>query len=72
MTIWLAIVVTVIAATLSLCGCIAFILISLSSAAPLLSTRLGVAELQVIKVSSAPRPARRTWQRKLRLRALPA
>jgi hypothetical protein len=74
MTIWLTIAVITIAATLSLSGCVAYILISLSHAAPLLGTRLGVTELQVIKVSSTPRPARRTRVRRLplRTRALPA
>ena len=74
MTIWLAIAVILIAATLTLAGCIAYILISLSRAAPLLGTRLGAAELQVIEVSYAPRPAHRARRRHLRVRsrALPA
>ena len=74
MTIWLAIAVTMIAATLTLSACIAYILISLSRTAPLLGTRLGLAELQLIKVSATPRRpyrARRT-QRQLRLAARPA
>jgi len=74
MTIWLDIAVILIAATLTLSGCIAYILISLSRAAPLLGTRLGAAELQVIKMSHTPQPARDARQRQLRLRssALPA
>lgn len=74
MTIWLAIAVILIAATLTLSGCIAYILISLSRAAPLLGTRLGAAELQVIKLSHTPRRAHRARRRHLRIRssALPA
>ena len=74
MTIWLAIAAIMIAATLLLSGCLAYILISLSRAAPLLGTRLGFAELQVIKVSAAPRAMRRARQicLQLRARALPA
>jgi len=74
MTIWLAIAVILIAATLTLSGCVAYILISLSRAAPLLGTRLGTAELQVIKLSHTPRPTHRARRRHFRLRssALPA
>ncbi len=75
MTVWLTIAVASIAATLSFSGCIAYILISLSRSAPLLGTRLGLAELQVIKVAHGTRrPARRYSQAQLRLRAavLPA
>jgi hypothetical protein len=68
MTVWLAIAATMIVATLSLSGCVAYILISLSRSAPLLGTRLGRAELQVIKVSDAPRPAHRHRRHQLRLR----
>jgi len=66
--------VIMIAATLLLSGCLAYILVSLSRAAPLLGTRFGVAELQVIKVSATPRPTRRSRQPHLQLRsrALPA
>jgi hypothetical protein len=71
MTIWLAIAVTTLAATLSLSGCVAYILISLSRTAPLLSTRLGLAELRVIKVTSTPRRAR-LQHLQLRPLALPA
>ena len=69
MTIWLTIAVIMITAMLTLSGCMAYILISLSRTAPLLGTRLGVAELQVIKVTKTPRPARRTRKRHLQLRA---
>jgi hypothetical protein len=68
MTLWLAIAVTMLAATLLLSGCVAYVLVSLSRAAPLLGTRLGIAELQVIRVSDAPRPARRRRHAELRLR----
>jgi len=74
MTVWLAIAVALIAATLSLSGCIAYILISLSRTAPLLGARLGLVEFQVVNVSSRPRrPARRHSQAQLRIRtaALP-
>ena len=70
MTVWFAIAVALIAATLSISGCIAYILISLSRTAPLLGTRLGLAEFQVVKISSQPRrPARRYRQTRLRIRA---
>jgi hypothetical protein len=74
MTIWLAIATIMIAATLLLAGCLAYILISLSRTAPLLGTRLGAAELQVIKVSAMPRARRRGRQQPaaLRAQALPA
>jgi len=63
MTVWLAVAVALIAATLSLAGCVAYILISLSRTAPLLGTRLGLAEFQVIRISRHPRqPARRRAQ----------
>jgi hypothetical protein len=67
MTVWFAIAVIVIAATLCVSGCLAYVLISLSRTAPLLGTRLGLAELQIIKVSDAQRPARRFRHPQLRL-----
>jgi hypothetical protein len=70
MTVWFAIAVITITATLSFFGCVAYILISLSRAAPLLDTRLGLTELQVIKVSEARRPLRRHRRPQLRLRPL--
>lgn len=74
MTIWLTIEMIMVAVTLLLSGCLAYILISLSRAASLLGTRLGVAELQVIKLSATPRAARRARRphSQLRTRALPA
>jgi ABC-type proline/glycine betaine transport system permease subunit len=75
MTVWLAIAVVLIAATLGVSGCVAYIVISLSRTAPLLGTRLGLAAVQIIKVSSQPRrPARRHRRAQLRVRAavLPA
>jgi hypothetical protein len=74
MTVWFAIAVIVIAAILSFSGCVAYILISLSRSAPLLGTRLGLAGLQVIKISDTRRPARRYRRPQLRLRpaTLPA
>ena len=74
MTVGFAIAVIVIAATLSFSGCVAYILISLSRTAPLLGTRLGLAELQLIKVSDARRTAPRYRRPQLRYRpaALPA
>jgi hypothetical protein len=68
MTVWLAIAVTMLVATLFLSGCVAYILVSLSRTAPLLGTRLGLVELQVIRVSDAPQPARRPRHAELRLR----
>jgi uncharacterized membrane protein YccF (DUF307 family) len=63
MTVWLTTAVALIAATLGVSGCVAYILISLSRTAPLLGTRLGVAEFRIIKVSSHPRqPIRRRRQ----------
>ena len=63
MTVWLAVAVVLLAATSGFSGCVAYILISLSRTAPLLGTRLGVAEFRVIKVSSHPRqPVRRRRQ----------
>ena len=74
MTVWLAIAVTMLVATLFLSGCVAYILVSLSRTAPLLGTRLGLAEFQVIRVSRAPRPVCRQRRAQLRLRpsVLPA
>ncbi len=74
MTVWFAIAVIAVAATLCVSGCLAYILISLSRTAPLLGTRLGLAELQIIKVSDTRRPERRYRRPQLRLRpaALPA
>ena len=68
MTVWLAIAVTMLAAIMLLSGCVAYILLSLSQTAPLLGTRLGLVELQVIRVSDIPRPARRRHHAELRLR----
>jgi hypothetical protein len=75
MTVWLAIAVALIAASLSISGCVAYILISLSRTAPLLGTRLGLAQIEVIKVASQPRQlARRCRRAELRTRTavLPA
>ena len=74
MTVWLAIAVTMLVATLLLSGCVAYILVSLSRTAPLLGTRLGLAKLQVIRVSDTPRRIRRRRHAELRLRpaVLPA
>jgi len=75
MTVWLAIAIALIAATLGVGGCIAYILISLSRTAPLLGTRLGLADVQVIKVASQPRRrVRRPREAQLRIRTavLPA
>jgi hypothetical protein len=74
MTVWLAIAVIMLVATLCLSGSVAYVLISLSRTAPLLGTRLGRVELQVIRVSDAPRPVRRQRRARHRLRplALPA
>ncbi len=73
MTIWLAIAVIMTAATLGISGCVVYILTSLSRTAPLLGTRLGVAELQVVRVSDTPRQRHRARRAPLRLRpvALP-
>jgi hypothetical protein len=75
MTVWLAIAVALIAASLSISGCVAYILISLSRTAPLLGTRLGLAQVEVIKVANQPRRlARRDRRAELRIRTtvLPA
>jgi hypothetical protein len=70
MTVWLAIAVTMLVATLLLSGCVAYILISLSRTAPLLGTRLGLAGLQAIRVSDTPRPARRSRRTQVRFRPI--
>jgi hypothetical protein len=74
MTVWIAIAMIMIAATLGVSACLAYILISLSRTAPLLGARVGLTEFQVIKVSDTPRPARRNRRHQLRLRpiAIPA
>ena len=74
MTIWLAIAFALIAATLGVSGCIAYILIAFTRTADLLGTRLGVAELQVIKLTVEPPTRRQPRAAPLRLRtgALPA
>jgi putative copper export protein len=75
MTVWFAVAMALIVATLGVSGCVAYILISLSRTAPLLGTRLGVAEFQLIKLSRQPRqPARPRRQAQLRIRTavLPA
>lgn len=71
MTVWLAIAVTMLVATLLLSGCVAYILVSLARTAPLLGTRLGLTELQVIRVSDTPRPSRRHHRRHAELRLRP-
>lgn len=74
MTVWLAIALVLIAATLGVSGCVAYIMITLVRTAALLGTRLGVAELQVIEVSiEQPRRRRpRAQLRRLRPGVLPA
>src|SRR5262249_39978771 len=68
MTVWLAIALALIAATLGISGCVAYIVITLTRAAALLGTRLGVAELQIIKVSIEPSRRRRQHAELRRLR----
>jgi uncharacterized membrane protein len=69
MTVWLAIAVVLIAVALGISGCVAYIVISLSRTAPLLGTRLGLADVQVIKVTSQPQRRARPHRAQLRVRA---